>query len=1368
MDHRSGNMQRNLRSIPGPTRSARATGWIGAMVTAALGATVVISPLPATADEAPAAECDRVTAVTAWQYGGSLVRAAAEEALLGTEDAVCAFEAELAGLQAIDERVEANQMLSTGGPAVRAAAQDALDSDDPESVARFLRSGWAGPSATDQRTQVNQMMASGGPQVRAAGQRTLDSDEEGAVAAFLTSGWETPFWMDQRLRVQQILAKAPADSEVARLAQRALDAPDREALTEFLVTDWAIAAARDQERQSIADLTLAAQVAGELAAAQTFAAIEESEIAVAEAAAAKASAEAARQAASAAGDDAAAAARAARSAAEAADNAAAAAQRAVSAAHSASQAARTAASAAARASAAASRAGDEAAEAYEAAGRAATDEQAAQAARIQAERASAAAVGAHAAQERAQLAKQAGDRALEAGWRASSAATNANRAVDAANAAADLASAAGADASQAYAAANRARSSAQRATRAAEAAVTFANQASSAANDAQLAANRAAGHADAAAAAARDAADHAGEAIDAAQRATEYANAAEAAAVASVQAASDAHDIYDAARAADAERIQVAFEQGQAAAIRAAAIVEDMQDTPLFNTPQADRWTARVTQMIALVQDPATPPEEAASAARAVTLEMAQSDGSWIKEGALEALTQDTDVLLEFVREGLAVAAGMDDRSTLAGLMVNGSDAMRAAAQAALDGTDADVAAFLREPAYPERVQEDRLRVNAILADAREAQNITVAEHAQRALDDGSGTALRAFLERDAATAAAADRRIKINQIRVDDASGPELRNAAQVALDGPPGIQVEFLTTARHKAAQADMDAAAHDAVVSALLAQASQSAYDALKDAMEAHEVAATARGAAEEAVGYARDAQESAETADGYAREAQESANEARASADRAAQSARSAASAAQSANESARGAARSALWAQASVAKAAGFADQARESAEQALDAALGAGQNFDAAKRAAQDAFVAAQERAEEELAAWTQTQRNECVRNGGDPQTCNASVEEFLKNPAGTAFTNAGSCPPLIEDFNEELYATCVAHSVQPDALFEQDMNLHMTIAALEIMGAYARALADATLTVGLTALNLTVCRGWCSVVAEGIGLIADPASALDREPVETVLEKLIRRFGVVIIRSKAVNTAAQVEGRSDRSKLSQALLRAHCSPNSSTARATVNNLGDHTQEIPTSYLQSPLSGWTTTGPIHPESLLHTSAGTWTQSTCSITAINDPNDPLSQAAFRHRMETIRIPSAKNLKNIAVARVTGREGLIIATSDKTGHSEQQIINQLRPGEKIEALYSEREPCMESCEPRLAPWLAEGAKISWTVRWNYDIGWEGDIAVMLEIVRPVHNENLRQYLLKALEMSEQQTARVSVAQSQPLQAGVLQAA
>ncbi|MGV9210898.1 polymorphic toxin-type HINT domain-containing protein [Micromonospora sp. RB23] len=1010
--------------------SGRLALWsltVVALVAASIGA----PPLPVRPAAAAEPACDRAQVLLAFEHSGTAVRPEAEKALLGSASQVCAFLETVWPQRArVDDRISVNQMMAAGGPAVRAAAQVALDSTDSAALGAFLESGWRQPWEIDQRVRVNQIMSTGGTQLRAAAQKALDAGTEDAYRTFLDSGWRTPWQTDQRLRVNQLMAAG--GPEVKAAAQRALDLGTPTALTQFIDSEWAVATARDEETATISDLVNAATAAGQQAARETDAAQEAGERAARAAEEARASAQAAAQATAAAKNDANAAAAAAKQAAIAAGNAARAARTAVSAAQDAAHAARQASNAAARAAWAAAMAGKAASAAYRAASNAATDATKAADARRAAEAANAIA---DKAADSAVAAEQAGTAARKAGT-AAQAAANAGTAANAAAAAAlesgDYAVQAGADASEARAAAAKARAAADRATRAAQSAVRFAAAAATAADASRDAARRAADNARAAARAANDAADHAGDAAVAAAQATAHANAASAAALAASDAANQAKTVYDEARTADADRIQIAFEQADEAAIDATAAEAQQQEQARRDMDQAAQRGAETNRLIAEAVNPATPAATAVLDARKVALTLLASSGTWSREAAKQALSGDDDMAMNFVRTDLAVAAGQDDRITAGTIAVNGDTAgLRQAATAALAGTDADVARFLNSKDYPGRLTDDRIKVNQIMAAARTAGHGTVVQRAQAALDSNDGAQLRQIIDRGQYEALVVDDRIAINRILSDPASGPELKAAAQVALDAPRAAAHEFLATGRFSAAQADQDSAKHDAVVSALVEQAFRVATTALQDAQEAQAVAATARHDAQQAAGYAQQAANSANLASGYAQQAKASADSAAASAARAAAAAVTAKQAAASANASAESAAVSAAQATLSEQQAVSSAARAYRYAAEAMASAIQAGKDRDAAIAAANAAIRTYVDKAKGEYEETVRQRDEQCAADFENSRAGYRLCSYLITNP--------------VDDFAKMLYRewkngpTC--EKLHPQVRFDYQPN---------------------------------------------------------------------------------------------------------------------------------------------------------------------------------------------------------------------------------------------------------------------------------------------------------------------------------------
>lgn len=1082
-------MRLNVRAwIPAMNGAARPfvvrrQAMIAAFVVLALLADL-LRVMPAYAEESVAA--DRSHVVSAWQQGGPQVRLAAEAALLSSDDQVSAFLAEgWRQAQHLDQRDNLASVISNGGPALRAKAQAALDADaagDQSAITTFLNSGWQGPSDIDTRVSVNQLMSAGGAEVKQAAQAVLDFGDTQALREFLESGWHVQWTTDQRLRINQ--AMATGGPQVRAAGQKALDADTPEALEAFLAYGWAVASARDEETATLEELLGQARAAGALAAQETTNATGEADRARDAAAAARRSAAEAAAATAAARNNMAEAKAQAQRAAKAAQQAAAAAQVAVQAAAAANRAARAAATAAARAAQMASKANQKAAVAYRAAAEASVDANRADIARQAAQEANAI------AQETRDFAAQAesAGRAIENGQKAvasaMSAAEHALAAAVANDEAVRYANAAGASAQEAVAAAAKARANAERAVRAARAAENYLRVAIDAAYKARDAANRAAANAEAAAAAALDAAEHAGEAAEAAKRATNHANAATAAAQQALDTADQAAAVFDAARTADAERLAVARDEGLETARAANVEYEAQQRVADWDVDQAAKRDAETNRLIAVTLDPVTEPAAAVAAARRVALNLAGGQGAWTKQAALGALGGADDLVLEFVRTGIAGAAAQDNRLAATNLAASENSALATAAKNALAGSDQTVATFLRTQSYPGRYSADRQKVNQILSAAKAAGDVVLAQRAQQALDTDTLQALRDFLDSGRYTAAVIGERVLVNQILAGADSGPEVKAAAQIALDGPaPGLR-QFLSTGQFTAAERDHESAIHLAVVAGLLKNISQVAETAVQSALEAQSVAARARNDAAQAATYAQQAIDSAKRAAGYAQQASNYAGQAAASVGKAAAAVKTAREAATQATTSARSAVRSATWAIASHRVAVNAANRANFAARAAYDAAIHAGDDAEAAATAAKEAYDAYEfaygaemekclnDYTDEDAPGWDHVLDNpEWARN------CANNVYADPAELATRAYINSAFCDLYPQD--SQLYQNCINSTLDPSF-----QGMQRLIFAFEmIKGAVAPGVIWLGLTAGVGCL-LTLMVNACASVA--------------------------------------------------------------------------------------------------------------------------------------------------------------------------------------------------------------------------------------------------------------------------------------------
>ncbi|BFU45356.1 ALF repeat-containing protein [Krasilnikovia sp. MM14-A1004] len=1031
----------------------RVRSWLAAPVALTVLAGMLHTAPASAAGDAPVVPADRSLVVTTWQQGGAQVRAMAAVALTGSDEQISAFlTTGLQDAQRLDQRDAVVGAIVDGGPSVQAAAQAALnasDGGDTTALPIFLSSGWTSAANIDLRLQVNQLMAAGGEQVREAAQAALDSEDPEVLQEFVDSGWQTQWQTDQRLEINR--AMAAGGPQVKAAAQKALDDGSPAAMEQFLTYGWDVAAAHDEETVTLSGLLEQAQSAAAEVDRETARTKEEAQRAAAGAAAAKVAADQAADATRDARDNAAKARAQAVRAANAARKAAQSAQVAIEAAAAASQAARRASAAAARASRAASQAADAASDTYRAAAAAATNRSDEGKARRAADDANRIAQATEDLAGKAGATAKALEQAQAAITSAEAAANQAKLAADANTRTAEWAKQANVDAQEAVSAAAVAQANANRALRAAAAARKYLTVAIKSAYAARDAANAAAADARRAATAAIYAADHAADATEAALMATDYANAATTAAGKVVDLGNQALEIYNAAREADTERLAVVTDEALEAAREANTQYELQLKKADWDIDQAAQRDAETNRLIAEALNPATDPAVAVTDARKVALNLAGAQGVWTRERAMAALSDSDADVLDFVRTGIAKAAGQDNRTAVMDLAVSENTALAAAANAALAGTDATVAQFLSTQNYSGRASQDRLAVNQIMSAARTANRTVTVQRAQAALDNGSLQALRDFLDTGQYTSSAIDDRVQVNQAMADPESGPEVKAAAQVALDGPAINLPEFLRTGRYEAAERDDDTAVHLAVVSGLLEKMNQLGATAVQRAQEAQSTAATARGDATKANEYARAAIDSASRASGYAIKANDYANQAAASAQKAVAAAKTAQDAAVRANTAARSATRSAAWAIASRQHAKESADGAYKAAKQARADAEAAGKDAAAARQAGMAAYDDYQNRKGLEIVNCEHRYNQQAVTDfekfwtgssGESWKTCTANIIADPKEMARRAYTNSVYCDAYYPHPQQSQFLqNCLKTVLDPDFKWMSQQN---------------------------------------------------------------------------------------------------------------------------------------------------------------------------------------------------------------------------------------------------------------------------------------------------------------------------------------
>ncbi|MFD8315956.1 ALF repeat-containing protein [Kitasatospora purpeofusca] len=203
--------------------------------------------------------------------------------------------------------------------------------------------------------------------------------------------------------------------------------------------------------------------------------------------------------------------------------------------------------------------------------------------------------------------------------------------------------------------------------------------------------------------------------------------------------------------------------------------------------------------------------------------------GRLVREGAQKALDAGTPAALRhFLTVDLPKWRESDDRVKLVQIMSKGGPAVQAAAIAAMDGSYADIVKFLQEGQYTARAQDDRAEIERILADP--ATGPDTREAAQKALDTGTPTALRHFLEVELPNRREGDARLKLTQIMF--MGGPAVKDAANTAMMGSYADVVKFLEegqfTARAQDDRAEIERLLADPAAGPGVREAGQKALD------------------------------------------------------------------------------------------------------------------------------------------------------------------------------------------------------------------------------------------------------------------------------------------------------------------------------------------------------------------------------------------------------------------------------------------------------------------------------------------------------------------------------------------------------------
>ncbi|WP_435191650.1 polymorphic toxin-type HINT domain-containing protein [Streptomyces sp. bgisy126] len=916
-----------------------------------------------------------------WETGGAGLKVAAEQALLGGDEAIQEFIAKAPGIQHADNRVEVARLAMLGGPGVRRDAKAAIVKS-PAELEKFLFDGFEAPLDEDRRVDIARMVTLERPGVREAGKKALlgtFADRE----LFINKGQYEARQSDNRVDVARLATiGGPNVKAAAKVALRGT--PDD--IVEFLEVGQFTARNRDQEHASIADLVKQAEAAGKQAASATKAAEEASAKAIEASQLAKEAALNAAEETNAAKNDSKTAAVKAKQAADAARLAAEAAQQAIGSADAANRAARRAALAAAQTAAAASAAADSANKAYSAAIAAAGDASKAETARKAAGEARAAATAASTSAVAAENAGKASAAAAIASKSAKSASANANAAAAAAEQANNYADAAGVHSNEARVAAAEARRHANAADAAADRSESLANRAATAAYAARDAANSAAAHANKAADYADEAATQAGNASTYAAQAAKNATAAKLAATTAKAAVTKAQEIFTLARETENADLLTRTD----AAVERARSTKNLSDAAISGSAatQVEAFSLSGTAAT-LAQEAARPDvdvQATAAKGRQLAMQAMKLLGPWHQEAAARALSGTDQDVLDYLRTRWKEADSNDVHQRVVDLSNQSPYAsVRTAATEALKGTAEQITAFYKTGQYDAARADMRVEVARLAT----IGDTSMQAAAKAALDDGSSKALATFLQIGQYGARLTDE--KVITARLATIGGPEVKAAAKIALAGPPELIHEFITTGQHMAKRKDDLATHHVHQMQVLLHQGSRIAAKAQENAARAAEAAALAKGASADAQKAKADAEASKADAEKYAADANASATAAEQSAADAAVSASTARNAANQAAQDASAAENSAANAEFSAAYARDSARKADQAADQARASAAAAGKSAEQAEADAKAAWTTARELAEKEIAealrqAAEERKREEAERASRDGQ----------------------------------------------------------------------------------------------------------------------------------------------------------------------------------------------------------------------------------------------------------------------------------------------------------------------------------------------------------------------------------------------
>ncbi|MEV6830872.1 ALF repeat-containing protein [Amycolatopsis sp. NPDC051102] len=188
---------------------------------------------------------------------------------------------------------------------------------------------------------------------------------------------------------------------------------------------------------------------------------------------------------------------------------------------------------------------------------------------------------------------------------------------------------------------------------------------------------------------------------------------------------------------------------------------------------------------------------------RAQAVSLLETGGPGVARAAEEALLGSPADLAAFLATGRQRAQDDDERVLVAQALSAGGPVTKRTAQEALNGTQADIREYLAHGLPQARIADDRIAVGQAMSTG----GPTVNARAQKALD-GTPADVRAFLETGLQKAKDVDDRLTVNQAMA--AGGPEVKAAAQTALDGTPADVRYFLSLWRQVAANYDAEVTA------------------------------------------------------------------------------------------------------------------------------------------------------------------------------------------------------------------------------------------------------------------------------------------------------------------------------------------------------------------------------------------------------------------------------------------------------------------------------------------------------------------------------------------------------------------------------